>query len=301
MTRSIVACVEDLFFRSKIEATGRHLNVPVRFTEPKELPRAAAEDGTAAVLVELSTDGECFEAVRKLRADREDQRAAGHRVSAPHRPGAREAGGGGGPDPRSAAQRVLRDPARPGDGPGRARHEARGPGRARAPGRVDESVRAKGPTRRDLIRSAAILPVAAQLKSRATPLPGPAPSSSRPPTKRIRASPAASPRSEGLRDPRRRRRSARGRGLGSEHRRERSGGRHRRLRRNPQRRRGRAARRVGDGRPDDEGRRGRSARADQEPFAGRAARHGADEPGLPRRRGSAQVRASARLSRRKTS
>ena len=70
MTRSIVACVEDLFFRSKIEATGRHLNVPVRFTEPKNLPRAAAEDGTAAVLVELSTDGECFEAVRKMRADR---------------------------------------------------------------------------------------------------------------------------------------------------------------------------------------------------------------------------------------
>ena len=70
MTRSIVACVEDLAFRSKIEATGRHLNVPVRFTEPRNLPRAAAEDGTAAVLMELSTDGECFEAVRKLRADR---------------------------------------------------------------------------------------------------------------------------------------------------------------------------------------------------------------------------------------
>ena len=70
MTRSIVACVEDLFFRSKIEATGRHLNVPIRFTEPKNLPRAAGEEGTAAVLLELSTNGECFDAVRKLRADR---------------------------------------------------------------------------------------------------------------------------------------------------------------------------------------------------------------------------------------
>ena len=68
MTRSIVACVEDLFFRSKIEATGRHLNVPVRFTDPKELARSAGQEGTAAVLLELSTNGECFDAVRKLRA-----------------------------------------------------------------------------------------------------------------------------------------------------------------------------------------------------------------------------------------
>jgi len=60
MTRSIVACVEDLFFRSKIEATGRHLNVPIRFTEPKNLGRAAGEEGTAAVLLELSTNGEGF-------------------------------------------------------------------------------------------------------------------------------------------------------------------------------------------------------------------------------------------------
>ena len=31
MSKSLIACVEDLFFRSKIEATARHLNVPVRF------------------------------------------------------------------------------------------------------------------------------------------------------------------------------------------------------------------------------------------------------------------------------
>ena len=71
MTRSIVACVEDLFFRSKIEATGRHLNVPIRFAEANDLARAAGEEGTAAVLLELSTNGECFDVVRKLRGNRE--------------------------------------------------------------------------------------------------------------------------------------------------------------------------------------------------------------------------------------
>jgi CheY-like chemotaxis protein len=69
MTRSIVACVEDLFFRSKIEATGRHLNVPVRFAEPKDLAAAAGQEDTAAVLLELSTNGACFDAVRKLRQE----------------------------------------------------------------------------------------------------------------------------------------------------------------------------------------------------------------------------------------
>ena len=69
MTRSIVACVEDLFFRSKIEATGRHLNVPVRFAEPKDLAVAARQEDTAAVLLELSTNGACFDAVRKLRQE----------------------------------------------------------------------------------------------------------------------------------------------------------------------------------------------------------------------------------------
>ena len=69
MTRSIVACVEDLFFRSKIEATGRHLNVPVRFAEPKDLAAAARQEDTAAVLLELSTNGACFDAVRTLRQE----------------------------------------------------------------------------------------------------------------------------------------------------------------------------------------------------------------------------------------
>jgi len=69
MNRSIVACVEDLFFRSKIEATGRHLNVPVRFAEPKDLAAAARQEGTAAVLLELSANGACFDAVQKLRQE----------------------------------------------------------------------------------------------------------------------------------------------------------------------------------------------------------------------------------------
>ncbi|HEV8232198.1 MAG TPA: hypothetical protein VGQ75_07610 [Thermoanaerobaculia bacterium] len=70
MTRSIVACVEDLFFRSKIEATGRHLNVPVRFAESKDLAKAARHEDTAAVLLELSAGmGEPLAAVRKLRQD----------------------------------------------------------------------------------------------------------------------------------------------------------------------------------------------------------------------------------------
>jgi hypothetical protein len=67
MSKSIVACLEDLFFRSKIDATARHLNVPVRFSDVGGLPRAAAEPGTAAVLVELN-DG-ALGAVEKLRTN----------------------------------------------------------------------------------------------------------------------------------------------------------------------------------------------------------------------------------------
>ena len=70
MTRSLVACVEDLFFRSKIEATARHLNVPVRFADAKDLSDAAAREDTAAVLLEVSSNGEPLEAVRKLRRER---------------------------------------------------------------------------------------------------------------------------------------------------------------------------------------------------------------------------------------
>jgi len=71
MNRSIVACVEDLFFRSKIEATGRHLNTSVRFADSKDLAAAARQEDTAAILLELSTNGACFDAVRKLRQQAE--------------------------------------------------------------------------------------------------------------------------------------------------------------------------------------------------------------------------------------
>ncbi|HEY3203150.1 MAG TPA: hypothetical protein VGL03_05765 [Thermoanaerobaculia bacterium] len=66
MNKSLIACVEDLFFRSKIEATARHLNVPVRFVGAKDLAKACGAD-TAAVLLELSSNGDSLAAVRDLR------------------------------------------------------------------------------------------------------------------------------------------------------------------------------------------------------------------------------------------
>jgi CheY-like chemotaxis protein len=71
MSKTIVACVEDLFFRSKIEATARHLNVPVRFTNLTGLANALREGETAALLLELSANGEMLEAVRRLRKEEE--------------------------------------------------------------------------------------------------------------------------------------------------------------------------------------------------------------------------------------
>jgi hypothetical protein len=70
MNRSLIACVEDLFFRSKIEATARHLNVPLRFVGAKELARACGDGRTAAVLLELSSNGDALAAVRDLRKGR---------------------------------------------------------------------------------------------------------------------------------------------------------------------------------------------------------------------------------------
>lgn len=67
MSKTIVACVEDLFFRSKIEATARHLNVPVRFTDVRGLSKTLQEAPPAALLIELSSNGETLAAIRKLR------------------------------------------------------------------------------------------------------------------------------------------------------------------------------------------------------------------------------------------
>lgn len=67
MSKSIIACVEDLFFRSKIEATARHLNVPVRFVGAKELAKASAGSDAAAVLLELSSNGDGLAAVGEMR------------------------------------------------------------------------------------------------------------------------------------------------------------------------------------------------------------------------------------------
>lgn len=70
MSKSVIACVEDLFFRSKIEATARHLNVPVRFVGGKELVKACADNTTGAVLLELSSNGDALAAVRELRRNK---------------------------------------------------------------------------------------------------------------------------------------------------------------------------------------------------------------------------------------
>jgi DNA-binding NarL/FixJ family response regulator len=69
-TKSVVACVDDLFFRSKIDATARHLNVPVRFADAAGLGEACAAAGTAAVLLELSSNGQPLAAIRALRQGR---------------------------------------------------------------------------------------------------------------------------------------------------------------------------------------------------------------------------------------
>jgi DNA-binding NarL/FixJ family response regulator len=66
MSKTLMVCVEDLFFRSKIEATARHLNVPVRFLECSGLAAAAAEGGAGAVLLELSAP-DALAAVKALR------------------------------------------------------------------------------------------------------------------------------------------------------------------------------------------------------------------------------------------
>ncbi len=69
MGKTLVACVDDLFFRSKIEATARHLNVPVCFTDAKGLAKTCREGKTAAMLLDLSANGDPLEVVTELRKD----------------------------------------------------------------------------------------------------------------------------------------------------------------------------------------------------------------------------------------
>ena len=67
MSKTIVACVEDLFFRSKIEATARHLNVPGRFSDAsRSVPRPPGGRRRRASARALST-ARRSRAVRKLR------------------------------------------------------------------------------------------------------------------------------------------------------------------------------------------------------------------------------------------
>jgi CheY-like chemotaxis protein len=69
MGKTLVACVDDLFFRSKIEATARHLNVPVSFTEAKDLAKSCRDGKCAAALLDLSANGNPLDVVAELRKD----------------------------------------------------------------------------------------------------------------------------------------------------------------------------------------------------------------------------------------
>ena len=54
MQKKIVAHVEDLMFRAKIDAAGRNLNVPVEFVAKVDALAKACADAPAAVFAELS-------------------------------------------------------------------------------------------------------------------------------------------------------------------------------------------------------------------------------------------------------
>jgi DNA-binding NarL/FixJ family response regulator len=69
MGKTLIACVEDLFFRSKIEATARHLNAPIRFVGAADLA-GAVDAHAAAVLLELSGNGRTLSAIQELRKNR---------------------------------------------------------------------------------------------------------------------------------------------------------------------------------------------------------------------------------------
>ena len=69
MTKTLVVCLDDLFFRSKIETTARHLNVALKFTRAAELFEQCRSGDCAAVILDLSANGEPLEAVRRIRAE----------------------------------------------------------------------------------------------------------------------------------------------------------------------------------------------------------------------------------------
>jgi CheY-like chemotaxis protein len=69
MNKRIVACVEDLFFRSKIDAASRHLNVPVQFVAGAGEIGRALDASTGAAFIELAPGGKGLEAIRKLKQE----------------------------------------------------------------------------------------------------------------------------------------------------------------------------------------------------------------------------------------
>lgn len=66
MTKKIVARVEDLMFRGKIDAAARHLGIPVVFVAKVEDLAAACADRPAVAFVELTPDA--LEAVARLKS-----------------------------------------------------------------------------------------------------------------------------------------------------------------------------------------------------------------------------------------
>jgi hypothetical protein len=65
LKKKIVARVEDLMFRGKIDAAARHLSIPISFVSPAEDLPSACKDGPAAVFVELTPAA--LEAVARLK------------------------------------------------------------------------------------------------------------------------------------------------------------------------------------------------------------------------------------------
>jgi CheY-like chemotaxis protein len=72
MKKEIVARVEDLMFRSKIDAAARHLNVTVRFAEKADDLARACSGEPAALLVEVTPAAlEAVAALKKSAAGRD--------------------------------------------------------------------------------------------------------------------------------------------------------------------------------------------------------------------------------------
>jgi CheY-like chemotaxis protein len=68
MSRTVLALVDDLFWRTKIDHAVKSASSPIVFiSDPSELATAADPQSVAVVLVDLSMRKEPFEAIAKLK------------------------------------------------------------------------------------------------------------------------------------------------------------------------------------------------------------------------------------------